>query len=99
MTPFHVDWTDQTVQPVLDRVREYRFPPCPAGEGWRYGCDAGFLRRFCDFWTSEYDWRGAIDRLNRFPQFIAEIDGVQLHFVHLVGEAEGRRPYRLLGWD
>ena len=99
MIPFHVDWTDETVQPVLDRVRAYRFPPCPEGEGWRYGCDAGFLRRFCDYWSEEYDWRAAVERLNRFPQFIAEVDGVSLHFVHLVGEAEGRRPLLIThGW-
>ena len=41
----------------------------------------------------------ALERLNRFPQFRAEVDGVGLHFVHLVGEAEGRRPLLLThGW-
>lgn len=99
MTPFQVDWTADAVEPVLDRVRAYRFPPAPDGEGWRYGCDAGFLREFCGFWIDGYDWRAAVERLNRFPQFLATVDGVELHFVHLVGEAEGRRPLLLThGW-
>ncbi len=99
MTPSQVDWTADAVELVLDRVRAYCFPPAPDGEGWRYGCDAGFLREFCAFWTDGYDWRGAVERLNRFPQFLATVDEVELHFVHLVGEAEGRRPLLLThGW-
>ncbi|MFC0407326.1 epoxide hydrolase family protein [Roseomonas elaeocarpi] len=99
MTPFRVDWTAEAVAPVLDRIRRYRFPPAPAGEGWRYGTDAAFLRDFCRHWAEEYDWRAAVDRLNRFPQFTATVDGVALHFVHLVGEAGGRRPLLLShGW-
>ena len=104
MIPFHVDWTDDAVRVVLDRVRAYRFPPWPeekAGpeEGWRYGCDGAFLRAFCAAWTDGYDWREAVRRLNRFEQFTTEVDGVALHFVHLVGEARGRRPLLLThGW-
>ena len=99
MTPFRVDWTADTVDPVLERVRAYRFPPVPAGEGWRYGCDATFLRELCDHWADGYDWQAAVERLNRFPQFLAAVDGVELHFVHVVGEAAGRCPLLLThGW-
>ena len=99
MTPFRVDWTVDAVAPVLERVRGHRFPPSPPGEGWRYGCDAGFLRDLCAFWVDGYDVADAVERLNRFPQFIADVDGVDVHFIHLVGEAEGRRPLLLThGW-
>ena len=99
MTPFRVDWTADAVEPVLACVRGYRFPPSPEGEGWRYGCDAGFLRGLCAHWAEGYDWRAAVERLNRFPQFLATVDGVELHFVHIVGEAGGRRPLLLThGW-
>ena len=99
MTPFRVDWTDGTVEPVLDRVRRHEFAPAPAGEGWRYGCDAGFLREFSRFWAEDYDWRAAAERLNCFPQFVAEVDGVEIHFLHLVGEAQGKRPLLMShGW-
>lgn len=99
MKPFRVDWSAAAVEAVLRRVRAYRFLPAPEGEGWRYGCDATFLRDLCLFWSEGYDWRAAQDRLNRFPQFTADVDGVALHFVHLVGEAGGRRPLMLChGW-
>ena len=99
MTPFRVDWSAETVEPVLERVRTHRFPPFPEGEGWRYGCDAGFLQKLCAHWADGYDWQAAVERLNRFPQFLATVDGVELHFVHIVGEAAGRRPLLLThGW-
>ncbi|WP_152047293.1 epoxide hydrolase family protein [Aureimonas psammosilenae] len=97
--PFTVDWDEAAVEAVLERVRSYRFPPQPEGEGWRYGCDGEFLRAITAYWTQGYDWRAAVERLNRFPQFTATVEGVDLHFVHVVGEAEGRRPLLLShGW-
>lgn len=99
VTPFRVDWKEEEVEAVLACVRAARWPPVPAGEGWRYGCDAEFLRALCAHWADGYDWREAVERLDRFPQFTAEVDGVELHFVHLVGEAQGRRPLLLThGW-
>ena len=99
MRPFAVDWTADAVGTVLDRVRAYRFPPVAADEGWKRGCDATFLRSFCDWWIDGYDWRAAVARLNRFPQFVETVDGVDIHFVHVVGEANGARPLLLThGW-
>jgi pimeloyl-ACP methyl ester carboxylesterase len=99
MTPFAVNWSAADVEAILDRVRAYCFPPVPEGEGWRYGCDAAFLKEFCRYWVEIYDWQAAVDRLNQFPQFTADVDGLDLHFVHVVGEAEGRRPLLIShGW-
>ena len=98
--PFAVAWSKDEVEPVLEQVRAYPFPPAPADEnGWAYGCDAAFLKRFCDHWAGAYDWRAAVTKLNRFPQFTARIEVFDIHFVHVVGEAGGRRPLILThGW-
>ncbi|MDB5445798.1 MAG: epoxide hydrolase [Phenylobacterium sp.] len=99
-TPFEVRWSEAEVAAVLERVRSYPWPPAPEVEdGWDYGCDAGYLRELCAYWTDGYDWRGAIADLNRFPQFTARIEDFDLHFVHVVGEAGGRRPLIVThGW-
>jgi microsomal epoxide hydrolase len=99
VTPFRVNWEPAKVAAVLDKVRAYEFPPAPVGGGWTYGCDADFLKKVCDHWVSAYDWKAAQDNLNRFDQFTAEVDGYQLHFVHVVGEAGGKRPLIIThGW-
>ena len=57
------------------------------------------LRRLCEHWTGGYDWRGAVADLNRYPQFTARVEDFDLHYVHVVGKAGGRRPLLLShGW-
>jgi len=98
--PFAVAWHAAHVGKVLEQVEAYPWPPAPDVEdGWAYGCDAGYLRRLCDHWLDGYDWRAAVHDLNRYPQFTARIEDFDIHFVHVVGEAEGRRPLILShGW-
>ena len=98
--PFKVDWHAAAVGEVLEGVRAYPWPIAPeVADGWGYGCDGGFLKRLCDHWTGGYDWRGAVADLNRFPQFTVRVEDFDLHFVHVVGEAGGKRPLLLShGW-
>ena len=98
--PFEVRWDEAQVAAVLDQVRAYPWPPIPqVPDGWAYGCDGAYLKALCAHWTEAYDWRAARDELNRFPQFTARVEDFDLHFVHVVGEAEGKRPLILShGW-
>jgi microsomal epoxide hydrolase len=98
--PFEVRWSEAEVEAVLERVRGYPWPPAPeVPDGWAYGCDAGYLRALCEHWAERYDWRAAVADLNRFPQFTARVEDFDLHFLHVVGEAGGRRPLIVThGW-
>lgn len=100
ITPFEVNWDGAAVDAVLDRVRSYPWPPVPQVEdGWAYGCDGEYLKALCEHWTEHYDWRAAVGELNRFPQFTARVEDFDIHFVHVIGEAEGKRPLILThGW-
>jgi len=97
---FEVHWKKSKVRKVLDQVADYPWPPVPdAPDGWAYGCDAGYLRDLCDHWTDGYDWRAAVEDLNRFPQFTAKVEDYEIHFLHVVGQAGGQRPLILThGW-
>jgi pimeloyl-ACP methyl ester carboxylesterase len=97
--PFHVSWDPAAVERVRERVRAARLPPAPKDAGWRYGCDPEFLERLRAHWLDGFDVHAAVATLNRHPQFTAEVDGLKLHAVHVVGEAQGRRPLLLThGW-
>ncbi|WP_296598613.1 epoxide hydrolase family protein [Phenylobacterium sp.] len=98
--PFEVTWTEAEVGRVLDQVRGYPWPPAPeVADGWAYGCDAGYLKALCAHWTDAYDWRAAVADLNRFPQFTAKVEDFDIHFLHVVGEAGGKRPLLVThGW-
>jgi pimeloyl-ACP methyl ester carboxylesterase len=100
VAPFEVLWTEPEIEAVFDQVRNYPWPLTPqVADGWAYGCDPAYLRALRDHWTGAWDWRAAVADLNRFPQYTARVDGFDLHFLHVVGEAEGKRPLLLShGW-
>jgi pimeloyl-ACP methyl ester carboxylesterase len=97
--PFRVDIPDYELDRVKRRVREYEWFEEPVDAGWKYGCNQAYLRALCDYWLDGYDWRAAEAELNRFPQFKAEVDGIDIHFVHERGSNPANRPLVLLhGW-
>ncbi|RJF91680.1 epoxide hydrolase family protein [Noviherbaspirillum saxi] len=99
MVPFKVEWSEPAVSRVLQKVKDCRLPPSMPGVGWALGCDAEFLKQLQQYWVESYDWRAALETLNRYPQFLEEVDGLAIHFVHVVGESQGRRPLLLThGW-
>ncbi|MBA1204260.1 epoxide hydrolase [Pseudomonas capeferrum] len=99
MNIFQVEWAEPDINRVLAKVADCRLPPAPAGAGWSLGCDADFLARLQQHWLHSFDWQACLTVLNRYPQFQVDIAGQQVHFVHVKGEAEGRRPLLLThGW-
>jgi microsomal epoxide hydrolase len=99
-TPFEVRWSEPEVEAVLAQVRAYPWPIAPEVEdGWAYGCDGTWLKSLCAYWVDGFDWRAAVADLNRFPQFTAKVGDFDLHYLHVVGEAGGKRPLLIThGW-
>jgi len=96
---FAVEWSQSEIEALKAKVAAYPLPRAPEGAGWALGCDRDFLARFRDHWLNGYDWRAAMADLNRYPQFIAEIDGQAIHFVHIESEAANSRALLLThGW-
>ena len=97
---FSIDVPDAVLDRIGERVAAYRWFPAPANEtGWEYGMSTPVLKTLQSHWLEAYDWREAEKALNRHPQFTVEIDGIDIHFVHVIGEAQGRRPLLLThGW-
>lgn len=99
MTPFTVAWAQSEFDDLRRRLAAADLAPAPAGSGWSLGCDADFLARFRDYWIEEYDFAAAVASLNRYPQFVAEVDGLPIHFVHVKGQGRESRPLLMThGW-
>ena len=97
--PFQVAWDPAAVDRVRDKVRAYTPPRGPADAGWRYGCDPDFLQKLCAYWADGFDAQAATAELNRYPQVIGRVEDIELHALHVVGEAHERRPLLLThGW-
>lgn len=97
-------FTIQVEQSVLDRIAarlaDTRIGYAPAEGGpWDYGMDRGYLVELIDHWRTRYDWRAEEAELNRWPQFRAEVGGIDCHFYHVRGDGSRRLPILLThGW-
>lgn len=98
--PFEVSVPQAKLDAIAARVRSFPWFPAPEGEKWEYGVNTAYLKELCAYWLDRYDWRAQEKLLNKFPQFIADVDGFDVHFVHVRGEgAAARRPLILThGW-
>src|SRR5215813_5780929 len=99
MRPFTIAVPEHMLQDLRDRLARTRFPGPIAGGGWDYGTDLAYMRDLVTYWKERYDWRLAETALNRMPQFMATVEGVDLHFVYV--KARDSRPLPLLfshGW-
>ncbi|MEI9993603.1 MAG: epoxide hydrolase family protein [Rhizomicrobium sp.] len=103
MKPFQIEVPQATLDAILAKVRAYEWHEMPRGDGlegsWAYGANLDFLRELCAYWTSGYDWRKAEAALNRFPQFSAAVEDIDLHFYRETGSGAAPKPLILShGW-
>jgi len=80
--PFRVEVPDSVLDDLRDRLVRTRWPDQIPGSGWDYGTDLTYLQDLCEHWATKFDWRVQEERFNRWPHFLTEIDGQQIHFIH-----------------
>ncbi len=97
--PFTIAIEDTDLDDLHERLARTRFPAPLPGDDWDTGVPVGYLRELVDYWQHAYDWRQEEARLNRLPQFLTEIDGQQIHFVHVRSDRADATPLLLThGW-
>ncbi|WP_433202080.1 epoxide hydrolase family protein [Dactylosporangium sp. CS-047395] len=99
MRPFQIAIPPKDLDDLRRRLAETRWPPAGPGTDWERGVPLEYLRELTQYWQAGYDWRAAERWLNSFPQFIEEIDGVDVHFVHVRSAEPDATPIILThGW-
>ncbi len=98
-TPFEVDIPQSKIDEIMARVQSVRWPATPKNAGWNYGTDLDYMKEVVAYWQTEFDWTQAQTLLNKFPQFKANVDGIDIHFVHVRGSGDNPTPLLLThGW-
>lgn len=97
--PYRVAVPESRLDDLRRRLRATRWAPDPPGTGWSRGVPTAYLRRLAAYWADGYDWRRHEADLNAHPQFVTEIDGTAVHFLHERSANPGAVPLVLLhGW-
>ncbi|GAA2727172.1 epoxide hydrolase [Actinocorallia aurantiaca] len=97
--PFRIDVSQADLDDLRDRLARTRWSRELPGEGWSRGVPVAYLRELADHWRDGYDWRRQEARLNGFPQFLTEIEGQDVHFLHVRSAEPDALPLVLVhGW-
>ena len=97
--PFSIEVPQVELDDLHDRLASTRWPEETTGADWSYGIPVGYLRELAEYWRTGYDWRADEARLNEFPQFTTEIDGHNIHFLHVRSPEPDALPLILThGW-
>ena len=96
---FHVDVPEQELAELRRRIAATRLPSRELVADRSQGVQLATIQELSRFWETDYDWRKAEAKLNAWPQFTTEIDGVDIHFIHVKSGHENALPLIMThGW-
>src|SRR3982751_2495808 len=81
--PFTVDIPQADLEDLRARIAATRFPEKETVDDASQGVQLATMQALARYWVDEYDWRKCEAKLNSVPNFITEIDGLDIHFVHV----------------
>src|ERR671910_861894 len=97
--PFHLEIPDEQLVDLLRRIGATRWPSSELVNDRSQGVQLATIRELARYWSDDYDWRACEARLNALPQFMTEIDGVDIHFIHVRSPHEDALPLIMThGW-
>jgi pimeloyl-ACP methyl ester carboxylesterase len=97
--PFQVEIADDRIDDLRRRIDATRWPSKELVDDRSQGVQLAPLKALADYWAGDYDFGRVAERLNALPQFTTEIDGVEIHFIHVRSQHEGALPLVMThGW-
>jgi pimeloyl-ACP methyl ester carboxylesterase len=97
--PFTVDIAQSELDDLKLRLGQTRWPEKETVEDWNQGVPLAYTQELAKYWADEYDWRRFERKLNQWPQFITDIDGIDIHFIHCKSPHENALPLIIShGW-
>ena len=97
--PFDVDIPQEALDDLRRRLAATRWPDKETVADQSQGAQLAGLQELVRYWGTAYDWRKAEAKLNALPQFVTEIDGLDIHFIHVRSRHENALPLIIThGW-
>src|ERR671913_831891 len=97
--PFRIDVPEEDLDELRRRIAAASWPSKELVEDRSQGVQLATMQELARYWETDYDWRKAEAKLNALPQFTTEIDGVDIHFIHVKSSHENALPLIMThGW-
>ncbi|MGX6444379.1 epoxide hydrolase family protein [Neobacillus sp. K501] len=97
--PFHVNVPEEELLELKNRIKATKWPEKETVLDQSQGVQLATIQELARYWADEYDWRKIESRINSFPHFVTEIDGLDFHFIHVRSKHEDAMPILIAhGW-
>jgi len=97
--PLTIDVPDAALDDLRDRLARARWPEAEPVDDWSQGIPLAYTQELCEYWATGYDWRRFESALNAHGNFVTEIDGLDIHFLHIRSPHDDATPMILThGW-
>jgi hypothetical protein len=97
--PFHFEAPEAALADLLQRIKATRWPDREQVTDTSQGVQLATMQNLAKYWSTNYDWRKIEARLNALPNFLTEIDGLDIHFIHVRSKHENALPMIVThGW-
>src|SRR4051812_28175646 len=97
--PFHVKISDETLADLRRRVAATKWPDKETVADATQGVNLATMKKLAEYWEKSYDWRKVEAKLNSYPQFVTNIDGLDIHFIHVKSKNPNALPLIIThGW-
>lgn len=99
MQPFKIQISDNDIDYLKQRLVNARWSTPGTQSGWEKGVPVDYLKNIADYWLNEFDWKKQEAILNQYPNFITEIEGQNIHYLHIKSPRANAVPLMLIhGW-
>ena len=97
--PFKVQISEENLQKIYSKVKNYQWHEMPDDGGWDYGTNLDYMKEISKYWIEKYDWRKTEADIIKFKNFKKNIDGIDIHFIYEKGSGSNPKPLLLShGW-
>ncbi len=99
ITNFNVNFNEKEISSIYRKIKDYPWNSIHDLEGWEHGTNKTYLKELCDYWINEFDWQKHEVEINKFQNFISNVDGIDIHFIKEKGTSPNSKPLLLMhGW-
>jgi len=99
INPFSANISQNVIDDLKLRLRNTRWTDEITDSSWNYGSNLSYMKELTDYWLTKFDWRKVEDEINAYPNFITDISGYKIHFLHIKGKGKKSIPLIIThGW-
>ena len=99
ITPFTIHIPEEEIRLLQQKLQTTRWPLATEIDNWSYGTHLPYLKELVAYWENDFDWRATERAINAYPNYKVNIDGCQVHFMHIKGKGKTSIPLLIShGW-